>query len=65
VTLSSLPRLWEQGAPREGEDDCGRSGYNIMHHDPLYQNSLVRFTYNFKNTVSVKSVCTYRIQDIS
>jgi hypothetical protein len=22
VTRSSLPRLWEQGIPREGEDDC-------------------------------------------
>ena len=34
LTRSSLPRLWEQGVPREGEDDCW--GGEIARHYPLY-----------------------------
>ena len=48
MTRSSLPRLWEEGIPREGEDDSGRSSYNITHHYPLYPSSLVWFTWNLK-----------------
>ena len=36
MTWSSLPRLWEQGVPREGEGDLGARGYSITHRYPLY-----------------------------
>jgi hypothetical protein len=44
VNRSSLPPLWEEGIPREGEDDSGKISYNITHHYPLYPISLVWFT---------------------
>ena len=37
VTGSSFLRLWEQGIPRESEDDCwGWTGCSITHRYPLY-----------------------------